>query len=245
MNIFASRFLKISTKEGGAIFRYYARPPMELLMTQLFEAGNRFEELFKTSADSDEGANVLTAGLGNQAVPVINGNIESHEEPIIRWRDDMLKTGQSAVGSIELYSDKTKTKLNTNAVTFYAFNIYLLKKNKKSTEQMMNKVLTPFVFIPTNFSRLHEAGVPVINDKLRRLGHLSRIHFAIGRIIEPGAKVEITCCPVKLRDGTNVRIDFAIGNYCPPLRVKRTFFVPNMVITRMNIVPGVMLNVIT
>lgn len=73
MNIYASRFRKMMTERNGSLFQYYVRLPVELKSTQLFEAGDTFDDLFNPSAYNDEEAHVLTAVLGSQSVQVIKG----------------------------------------------------------------------------------------------------------------------------------------------------------------------------
>lgn len=42
-------------------------------MTELFEVGFTFDEIFNTSLHGDEKAHVLSPGLGKESMPVIRG----------------------------------------------------------------------------------------------------------------------------------------------------------------------------
>lgn len=43
--------------------------------------------------------------------------------PILRWSNAVLHMGQSLVGFVALYSDKTNTTMKTNSVTFYTLHV--------------------------------------------------------------------------------------------------------------------------
>lgn len=189
----------MSSEWDEKLFQYFIRPPVKLFRTQLFEAGDLFDELFKPSVYCDEEAHVLTDTIAKDVVLCIKGNIDSHAKPNISWRNGILETGQPAVGSILLYSDKTKTTSKTNGATFYfhASNIYLLNVKNKSTEEKMNRGLKTVPFLPRKFVKVNDAWVPVLDDKLDRLGKLSYINFSMELIMEPTGEVAITDCSVQ------------------------------------------------
>lgn len=148
--------------------------------------------------ESDE-ADVIPSGLGKKAISVIKRKIENHPEPCVRWKDRILESVQYLVGFIGMNSDMIKTTMKKNRVAFYAFHVYLLNMKRKSKLKFMSKGLKALDFLPKKLLRLNEVGIPVVNDKLHRLGKLSHFYYVIEQIMQPLAEVTFPGCLVKLQ----------------------------------------------
>lgn len=81
----------------------------------------------------------------------------------------------------------------------------------------MNRGLTTVAFLPTKFFKVSDAGVPLLDDKLDRLGSLGHMHSTLERIMEPIEEVAINGCLVQLLDGGKVHMHFATVIYSADL----------------------------
>ena len=125
VNIFAGGFTKVRAEiNDGVIFDYYTRNPLNVISGQV-SIVNRAAILEEPGQVQDV-VNPVNAQLGRESIEVIRQMVQSHPSSKVRWMYEVEDGETSTAGFLQLYSDKSKTTMKVNGLTFYPLHMKLM-----------------------------------------------------------------------------------------------------------------------
>lgn len=185
IKIHGFEYRSIVEPSQGIRFEMYMRSPVSSLSNQI-KGATRREILFHPTrpdkGDLEEFCHPMMSELGQLGVPAVRNEIIRCKEENVRWREKDDIDGESFVGLVQLYSDKSKTSLSDNAFTFYPIHATLLNFSEEYRRHLISSGQTFLAFLPVKFYK--QVGNQWVETKLSRDERMLVLHYAIDLSLE-------------------------------------------------------------
>ena len=160
----------------------YLRSPVRFLKKQIQGCSHGTAVLNPNEeGNEDMTSNPKLARLGKEGVPAIINSIISTSDPYTMWHMEGSNIGESFVGMMQLYSDKSRTTLKESACQFYSFHVTLLIFCEEYRRQCILNGLSLVAFLPVSFFRYLNG--ERIETGLTRSKRLEMLHLSITHVL--------------------------------------------------------------
>lgn len=213
VNIFAGGFTKVRAEIGdGLIFDYYTKTPLNVISGQI--------SIVKRMAILDEPGKVkdvvnpVNAFLGKESVDVIRQLVESHSSSDVRWMSD-VEDGETSIATfLQLYSDKSKTSMKVNGLTFYPLHVKVMNVIEEWGKYFVENSKTVLAYLPVHYYKRDVDDNIVPDLEMPRIAKFKAAHHAIEAVMKPAADIAYKGLSCRTVDDQYVRLHLAIGAYC-------------------------------
>lgn len=124
ISLYEDGFRKQNMECQGLRYTYYHKDPLRVIEKQVNMVDKK--NIFTTPDPDEKEPNPVHSTVGQLSISAIRRQIEIHSDTTVRWYDKLLDGEESMVAFLQLYSDKSKTTMKVNGLTFYPFHVVLM-----------------------------------------------------------------------------------------------------------------------
>lgn len=183
---------RVMTASNGLKYELYCRNPVDVLVDQVAKTPS--DGVVTVHGERDVYCHPLNSFIGKYACPAAERAIKQDCDSSVSWKTYAEDGVQSAIGCLQIFSDKSQTSLKAGSLVFYPLHVTLLNFTEEWRRAHITSGRTITSYLPVTFSAEGDSHTVQLRvgckwKSFPRIQVLRALHESVERSLDPLAYV--------------------------------------------------------